>query len=142
MHLSWDSSQLEWVWAFYEGKVAIRPWPGLILGEHEGELLQESGEEDEELHPGQLCPQADTSTCRKEASMREDIKPRWNHCGMSNLCVQTQDGAKQRIRSCFAQDGQKEEGESAWLTMSKGPRHSQLVRRGHPVCCAQLHRII
>lgn len=63
MHLSWDSSQLEWVWAFYEGKVAILPWPGLILGEHEGELLQESGEEDEELHPGQLCSQADTSTC-------------------------------------------------------------------------------
>lgn len=65
MHLSWDSAHQVWVWGAYEGKVTILPWPGLVLGEHEGEFLQESGKEKKEFHPGQLFPQTSTATCKR-----------------------------------------------------------------------------
>lgn len=56
MRLSWDSSHLVWMWGAREGKVTILPWPGLVLREHKGEFLQESGKKNKELHPGQLFP--------------------------------------------------------------------------------------
>lgn len=123
-HLSWNSSQLVWVWTVCKSKVTVLSWPGLIFREHKGELLHESGEEDEKLHPGQLFPQAGTSTCKKEHSWERtqnhaEIAVRWTPF----VCRQRME--QNTIRSLLAMDGEKEESETALLTMSKRLRHSQ-----------------
>lgn len=65
VHLSWESSQQIWVWRVGECKVTVLPWPGLVLGEHKSEFLQESGKEEKELHPGQLFSWTGTATCKR-----------------------------------------------------------------------------
>lgn len=65
MHLSWESLQQVWVWGVRECKVAVLPWPGLVLRQHKSEFLEKSSKEEKELHPGQLFSRTGTSACNR-----------------------------------------------------------------------------
>lgn len=61
------------------GKVSILSRPGLALRETDGEVLQEAGEEEEKLHPGQLFPQANTATCKRGSEKRGEEEDTTSH---------------------------------------------------------------